>query len=303
MSLRIIARHCALLLLIAAAVACERPFSEDDSKRKEDKTATEDLVRLHVSAFSHTIVPFSQRALAPKRASAVGDACTRLSFAIYKEAERVVSENQVSSDKDFGTLDVSLEKGTYRIVVIGHNGTGSATTKDLNKITFPNNKTTDTFYSSQEIDLDGDTNLSIELRRIVAMFRLVVTDKIPSEVAKMQFYYTGGSSTLDGATGYGCVNSKQTEVREVTADMRNGNATFDIYTLPHSESGTLNITVTAYDSNDKAVKQSVFADVEVKVNTIHQYEGDFFSEEADDGRSKLTVTVDDSWSDIIYSKY
>ena len=50
------------------------------------------------------------------------------------------------------------------------------------------------------------------------MFRLVLTDEeIPATVAKLKFYYTGGSSTFSPRDGYGCVNSKQTEVRS-TAD-------------------------------------------------------------------------------------
>ena len=38
--------------------------------------------------------------------------------------------------------------------------------------------------------------------------RFVLTDDIPSDVKKMQFYYTGGSGAFNALTGLGSVNSK-----------------------------------------------------------------------------------------------
>lgn len=74
------------------------------------------------------------------------------------------------------------------------------------------------------------------------MFRLVLTDEeIPSSVSKLKFYYVGGSSTFNPSTGYGCVNSKQTEIRTIA----NGVTTFSIFTLPHTEDDVLTkLTVT-----------------------------------------------------------
>ncbi len=44
----------------------------------------------------------------------------------------------------------------------------------------------------------------LTLTRAVAMFRLVLTDEeIPSNVAKLKFYYVGGSSTFSPKDGYG----------------------------------------------------------------------------------------------------
>ena len=64
---------------------------------------------------------------------------------------------------------------------------------------------------------------------------LVLTDEeIPSTVTKFKFYYTG-SSTFSPSVGYGCVNSKQTEIRTVA----DGVTTFDIFTLPHTEEDVL----------------------------------------------------------------
>ena len=132
------------------------------------------------------------------------------------------------------------------------------------------------------------------LTRAVAMFRLVLTDEeIPSNVAKLKFYYTGGSSTFSPSTGYGCVNSKQTEIRTVAP----GLTTFDIYTMPHAEDDVLTrLTVTALDANDNTVKERIFEDVPVTRNQIARYTGSFFgsggSDHQTDGTFRLTANPD-----------
>lgn len=97
------------------------------------------------------------------------------------------------------------------------------------------------------------------------MFRLVLTDEeIPGNVAKMKFYYTGGSSTFSPASGVGCVNSKQTEYRTVADD-----GVYEIYTMPHTEEDVLTkLTVTALDANDNIIKERIFEDVPVVRNQV-----------------------------------
>ena len=152
-------------------------------------------------------------------------------------------------------------------MVIAHNGEGSATITSTEKVTFPNNKVTDTFYYYGDLVVTSEVqSYDLTLTRAVAMFRLVLTDEeIPSTVTKFKFYYTGGSSTFSPSAGYGCVNSKQTEIRAVA----DGVTTFDIYTLPHTEEDVLTkLTVTALDANDNTVKERVFENVPVTRNQI-----------------------------------
>ena len=53
---------------------------------------------------------------------------------------------ETASDAGYGTVALTLAAGTYQLVVIAHNGEGSATITSTEKVTFPNNKVTDTFY-------------------------------------------------------------------------------------------------------------------------------------------------------------
>ena len=286
--------------LMTLGTSCERPIVEEIGG---GETPDEGQARLRISAMTSSEQSFSQMKSRRHKSPAVAEACSRLTFAVYKDGERVAVTNQSSDESSFGTCDIVLPKGTYRIVAVGHSGAGSATTTEVEKIKFPNNKTTDTFWCGTMVNLDGDTDISLNLKRVVAMFRLVVKDAIPANVAEMKFYYTGGSSTLSGVTGLGSVNSKQTETRTVDEDMRKGDAVFEIYTIPHDQTGTLNITVTALDASGNTVKETTFEDVAVAVNKIRQYEGEFFSEEPDDGRGKTDVTINTEWDGTDTEEY
>ena len=78
----------------------------------------------------------------------------------------------------------------YQLVVIAHNGEGSATITSTEKVTFPNNKVTDTFYYYGDLVVTSEVqSYDLTLTRAVAMFRMVLTDdEIPSTVTKFKFY-------------------------------------------------------------------------------------------------------------------
>ena len=58
-----------------------------------------------------------------------------------------------------------------------------------------------------QMDIEDDATYDVTLKRAVGKFRLVVKDETPKTIKQMKIYYTGGSSTFDATTGYGCVNS------------------------------------------------------------------------------------------------
>lgn len=229
------------------------------------------------------------------------DVCSRISYAIFKEGEKVKAVNQVVGDESFGTLSLTLPLGDYQFVVIAHNGLGNASIVSPEKITFSNNKCTDTFCAFQDFSVTEDTSLNVTLNRVVAMVRFVVEDPIPSDVSQMKFYYTGGSSTLDAVSGYGCVNSKQTEYRNVTDEMRQGGGTFDLYTFPHKDKDTLKLTVTALTVDEDNVKERTFSEVPIVMNSVTQYSGTFFDSSDGEEDLELHFQVDTTW--VQYAKY
>ena len=252
-------------LLVLLLAACEKPYQADG----EEKSADGANVILRMTQFEQ--IAFSRASID------ITELCSRLNVAVFgSDGSKVQSVAQKEGDASFGTIAMTIPAGTYKLVVIAHNGDGSATITSTEKVTFPSNKVTDTFYYYGDLVVtDATQTYDLTLTRAVAMFRLVLTDEtIPSSVAKMKFYYTGGSSTFSPAEGYGCVASKQTEIRTVDGGVK----TFDIYTMPHTEEDVLTkLTVTALDANDNVVKEQIFENIPITRNQITRYSGTFFS--------------------------
>ena len=285
-------------LFIALAVlvaACEKPIldEEDAVTRKEAN------VILHMTQYEQEAFGNSGNRAATRAATDITELCSRLNIAIFDdEGTKVKTVAQKEGDASFGTVALTLAAGTYQLVVIAHNGEGSATITSTEKVTFPNNKVTDTFYYYGDLVVTSEVqSYDLTLTRAVAMFRLVLTDEeIPSTVTKFKFYYTGGSSTFSPSAGYGCVNSKQTEIRPVADD-----GTYEIFTLPHTEEDVLTkLTVTALDANDNTIKERIFENIPVTRNQITRYTGSFFgsggSGQTSDGTFRLTADPD--WDSV-----
>ena len=206
-------------LLVTLFTSCENPaiFGNEETEDPQGN--------LKVSIHQIEQTPFS----ALTRAEA-GIACTRLNFVVYDEfGVRVDQENQQSTDANFGTASFQLPEGDYQMVVLGHSSNGNPTLTNAKKITFSNKiGFSDTFLYSKKITVtDEPENLEVELKRIVSLCRFVITDDYPEDIARIRFYYTGGSGAFDATTGFGSVASKQ-EVffdvdRIVGLDQKTGN--------------------------------------------------------------------------------
>lgn len=226
----------------------------------------------------------------------VKTACKRVSFAVFKVDEKLHSINHTLEDIKFGTAHVSLSPELYRIVAIGHNGDGNCSISAPEKITFYNNKMTDTFYYYGILNVKDDKPLtdSITLKRAVAMFRLHITDSIPIAAKRIRFYYTGGSSTLNSKTGLGCVNSKQTETLDMVATKKD----YDVYTFPQQDSSLLKIQVCILDAMADTLVSRTFDKVKIYRNHITKYSGKMFGtgKPGDGDHIDIDFTFDPKWA-------
>ena len=297
-----------LLAVFAMLAACEKPILDDGPV--DGGSPSEANVVLHFTqsedgdffadtrAATHADTPVATRA-ATRAATDITDLCSRLTLAVFNaDGTKVKTVAQKEGDASYGTVALSLAAGTYQLVVIAHNGDGSATITSTEKVTFPNNKVTDTFYYYGDLVVGSEKqSYDLTLTRAVAMFRLVLTDEsIPASVAKLKFYYTGGSSTFSPAEGYGIVQSKQTEIRAVSED-----GIYEIYTLPHTEEDVLTkLTITALDANDNTVKERIFENVPVIRNQVTRYTGSFFGSggSGETGSGDFRMTADPEWDSI-----
>ena len=229
------------------------------------------------------------------RSSVISDVCGRLNVAVFDAGgQKVKAIAQTIADAGFGSVSLSLTAGSYTVVAIGHNCTGSATITSADKVTFPNNKVTDTFSYFGRLTVTGDRqDVDVKMKRAVAMIRLHLTDEVSGmdDVAQFKFYYLGGSSTFSPSAGYGCVNSKQTEYRAYSDD-----GVYCLYTLPHSANDVLTkMTVTALDASDNALGEIIIENVPVTVNKITDCTGNV---RGGSGSVTATITVDADWAGV-----
>ena len=283
---------CLLVLSLVLLTGCEKTMLDEQSSKQDGN------VVLKLSLYEQ--IPFSTRSLQDIR-----QLCTRVNVAFFQNGTKVKTVSQKADDASFGTVSLTLDAGVYQVVVIAHNCSGSATISSAEKVTFPSNVVTDTFYYEGELTVaSSQDTYELVLQRPVAMFRLQLTDVLPSNAHKIRFYYTGGSSTFNPSTGFGCVNSRQT----VMMDIEDGQQVFEVYTFPHELNDFLKITVTIYDSGENILKEQVFEQVPVTVDQITVFTGSFFGGSGGSGGgggggnpnapSGITMKADGDWSDI-----
>lgn len=283
------------MIVVALLLAgCQKvDFGDEPGKgEKPDKTKP---VTLTVAQFESIAFPSTTETRA-----ALADVATHIDFAVFDATgTKVAKKNEKAGDDDYGTASFMLGEGTYAVVIIAHNGTGSATISSTEKASFPNNKMTDTFtyYGTLIVGADG-AQQSVTLHRVVAAVRFILLDdKLPTNLDHIRFYYTGGSSTLNPSTGLGAKNSRQEELRTVAqaAKDADGHYYFDLYTIPKAADGnTLKLTVQGIDAVGNTIKEQVFSAVPVTVNTIMLYKGTFFTGSAS-AASAITLTADAEW--------
>ena len=287
------------LAMTVALVSCEKAIMAVDSTTSGDKNGN-----LRVSVYQIEQTPFTsitRRAdnATPRAAQDASKACTRLNFAIYDEGgSRLKQVNQTSDNASFGQCAFQLEEGTYQLVVVGHSASSNPTMTVPTKIQFTNaTGYTDTFLCYGEVTIgEEQVEHEVSLDRIVALCRFVITDDIPAEVKKMQFYYTGGSGAFDATTGLGSVASKQT----VTYDVTNvSEKQFDLYTFLHDLSDNIALTVTALDASGNELYSRQF-DVPMQQNHITWLSGAFFNGSGSSSATISGVTVNTDWAGEIH---
>ena len=125
------------------------------------------------------------------------------------------------------------------------------------------------------------------MTRIVADFRLEITDNIPAECKSLRFTInnvfdrwnvsTGGTHGLD---------------RVSTINYGGTSAIFNVYAIVTDAQTTHDITVTALDENGQELQTQTFNDVPLRNGYKTSYRGTFFT----DAPTSAAFTVDD-WNE------
>ena len=297
-----------LLMLVATLTSCEKFALDDSGTNSHDANAN---VIIHASvAKNNSTGTRSGEEDEEIEGKPLEDYCSRLSIAIFDGEEKVKTLNLKAED-GYDDIGINLDAGKYRMVAIGHNGSGNCTISSPEKVKFYKNKMTDTFFYYGTFNvIDGeDTDDYILLNRAVAQFKVHITDAtIPAEAHSIKFYYTGGSSTLDAVTGYGCVQSRQTESFKLQESKRD----YSVYTFPREENKGLKMTINILDADAQSIKEYSKEGVPVKRNNItqtnisikdHTISDPDQKEDGDSGNGNLGFTVNPDWEGEIVVEF
>ena len=211
----------------------------------------------------------------------VADYCSTISFVFYQDGSKVKSFTQKKNDTGFGELTTTLAAGTYQLLILAHSCPfGNPTMSDPAAIKFTNTESgySDVFYYYDNLVVTDDrNNYDLMLQRGTSMVSITVNDEsMPAEVAKIRVYWEGESGVFNATTGWGgTTNSKQYVMYDVAG--QSTPLTLSAYTFLRNETGTLTITLTAYDSQDATVAEKVLKNVPMKNRMVTECSGKLFS--------------------------
>ena len=232
-----------------------------------------------------TFSPYQMEAMT-RSAVSIADVVTKLDVWIYESRSEVTSVHQSTSDADFGSVSVTLDKTkTYTLYAIGHKADGATLSDGV--ISFTDDKTTHAMYYTTTFSPATTTSLSCLMNRIVADFRLEITDDIPTSAVKFRFTVSGVFdrwSVITGAT-HG-IN------RVSTVNYVGTSAIFNIYAITTDAQTLHTVTVEALDENDAVIQERIFENVPLRNGYKTNYRGTFFI----DSQFTSSFTVND-WNE------
>ena len=282
-----------LLLLTLVSLwglgACEKMVLAGDAADSAEGNVT-------IRATMFSIVPFDDtRAVQP-----IADYCSRLCFVLYQDGEQKRKVLQKSGDSNYGQIAVRLNPGTYQLLVLGHSSDGNPTLASPESIKFTNTTGySDTFYyyGNLVVGEEGSSH-DVALQRATSMLRVIITDEIPGNVSRIRLYYTGESGVFDAVAGWGgSTNSKQHTFYDVAG--RQSPLALEAYTFLRNETGTLNVTLTAYDSDDTVIAEKELSDVPMRNCMVTEFSGPLFSVSTSD--TGFNFTADTAWE--VYGQF
>ena len=160
------------LLFLATFCAAFCACANDASEVMEDEET--ELVTL-------TFSPYEQSAMArtTRAATSIASVVNHLDVWIT-DGTTTTDLHQTSTDAGFGTVSMTLDKTkTYTLYAMGHKADGATLTDGV--ISFTDDKVTHSMYYTTTFSPATTTSLSCLMQRIVADFRLEITDDIPTE--------------------------------------------------------------------------------------------------------------------------
>ena len=277
-----------MLVVMIGLNACEKAVF--DEQQQETKPLEGNVI---IRTSMYNIVPFETRAV-----QNVADFSSTLEFVLYQNGTKVKAvTQQKKSNSNYGQVGMTLEPGTYQLLVLAHSSTGNPSVADPTFIQFTNNDGySDTFYYYDDIEVTAEqTTYDVTLQRATSMVRVIIQDEIPSNVQRIYLDYQGESGVFNAVTGMGGTTNSQQRI-VVNASGVSSPLTLCAYTFLRNETGTLNMTITAYGSSlTDVIATKELANIPMKNHMVTEYSGYLFSTPPTNVDASFNLTAETDW--------
>lgn len=241
-------------------------------------------------------INFTPYQVAPmKSTSSVSTVCSRLDIYIVEQGTtdtlRIHQARDINAD--FGSATVTLQTNkTYNLIAVAHNSTDTCT---LNGgiVRFPGDIIKQTLVADTTFCPGDGLALNVVMHRIVGMFKMRVTDAIPSDVTGFQFTISPSGRKFDICTMQSTDPAIRTHTINSTSTDNNGIASYNIYVMADDMTNVKYVDIEAKalnPTNDGEIRQ--FNQVPIKNGYVTTYSGTFFITFGMD----FTFSVDD-WNE------
>ena len=199
-------------------------------------------------------------------------------YIVDLESSDTISFHQVKSDNNYGNITTPLQSNkTYHLYAVAHNITSGIATLNNGIVAFPGDTIKQILFIDTVFSPANTWNLNLEMYRIVGMFRMRVTDALPSNVAGMRYTVSesGNRWNVEGYSTNRCVQLRSINSAVPDSD---GSTVFNIYIMGDNMDDILdvNIEARAVTSTGENVEVRQFNNVPIKNGYITQYTGTFF---------------------------
>ena len=251
---------------------------------------------------SFQVTNYSQHEMnAPSRATPVpvneSTIIKHLALGIFDEQSgklerELIIQNQ--GDNEYGSFTVKLHYGKYRLVFLGYGGNKVCKMTSPQHISFEDDYVPQTFLYTTQITIDAKSNpkTDITLHRVVAGFKVIMDDVIPTNASTVRFATTGGGTVLNAVTGMAASKTGRNASVDVHEDYKGTSGKYaTMYLFLSEDPEKMDITTRVCDADDKIIKERSFTNVSLKKNTLTEYKGQFF----DDQSYGFSINVDTEW--------
>ena len=261
-----------------AAVAATALICATSCSIKEDRTLCTSPVHVTVDNFSIVQEDFPATRTVQRAADYEGVETISLAF-FDGDGTKVYESAQLRSDTStyttFGEFSLRLPYGNYTMVVLGSASTSAMVLTSPTSAAMGEDKVRETFACSRSVTVDGTTDLSATLSRIISRLVVQSSDGRPEDIVSFHVTLSKGGKTFNPSTGLALTDNGFTNIIEPsTAAGATVKLTTNLFLFTDEEG--VDITVEGLDSEGNAITYRSATGVPLKRNRATTISGNIF---------------------------